>query len=170
MIFFRLIFFISVYITFGYRYRLWKRFFLSFNKVINHYRRSVFINFLRLILVLFSIRFLWWLNINIINIPSLFLYVDFFVPLFYTVFVFFLFFLSLKVLFKELTYKFLVDYLAKNRIYKIKNIKFVDFLLNNIVIKIFRFNQIRSIYSGFYLKRKNFNRILILALILFFII
>lgn len=55
---FRIIFFISVYLTFGYSYRLWKSFFLSFNKVIKHFRNSFFINFLSLFLVIFSITFL----------------------------------------------------------------------------------------------------------------
>lgn len=170
IILFRIIFFISVYLTFGYSYRLWKRFFLRFNKVINHYSRRVFINFLRFILVIFSITFLWWLNINIINVPSLFLYIDFYVPLFYTVFVFFILFLRLKLLFKELTYKFLVDYLAKNRIYKIKNFKFLDLLLNNIISKGFRFFFNNSLYGNIFLKRKNYNRVIFLILIFFIIL
>lgn len=170
IILFRIIFFISVYLTFGYSYRLWKRFFLRFNKVINHYSRRVFINFLRFILVIFSITFLWWLNINIINVPSLFLYIDFYVPLFYTVFVFFILFLRLKLLFKELTYKFLVDYLAKNRIYKMKNFKFLDLLLNNIISKGFRFFFNNSLYGNIFLKRKNYNRVIFLILIFFIIL
>jgi len=59
MIFFGLIFFVSVFLTFGYRYRLWKSFFLRFNKVFNHFRNRFFINFLSLLLVCFSIIFLW---------------------------------------------------------------------------------------------------------------
>lgn len=52
-------FFLAVYITFGYRYRLWKSFFLRFNKVVNHYRGSYIMNFLSLALVFFSVSFLW---------------------------------------------------------------------------------------------------------------
>lgn len=170
IILFRFIFFISVYLTFGYRYRLWKRFFLSFNKVFNHYRRRIFINFLRLFLVVFAVSFLWWLNINIINIPRLFLYLDFFVPLFYTVFVFFIIFLSLKMLFKELVYKFLVDYLAKNRIYKIKNLKFIDLFLNNIISKGFTNLRLISSTNLIFIKRKNYNSLVIIMIVIFLLI
>lgn len=168
IIFFSLIFFISVYITFGYSYRLWKRFFLSFNKVINHYRRRFFINILRILLVIFSVTFLWWLNINILNTPSLFLYLDFYVPLTYTIFFLFLTFLSIKFVIKELLYKFLVDYLAKNRIYKLKNIKFIDLFLNNIISIGFRNIRYTRILSNLYLKNKFFNSIIILIIIIFF--
>lgn len=170
IIFFRLIFFVSVFLTFGYRYRLWKRFFLRFNKVINHYRRSVFINFLRFALVIFSITFLWWLNTNILNVPALFLYVDFFGPLFYVFLILFLSFLRLKVLFKELTYKFLVDYLAKNRIYKIKNLKFIDLFLNNINSKGYRMFSYSRLTRNNYLKRLNFNRVVVLVFFIFILI
>ena len=170
IIFFRIMFFVSVFLTFGYRYRLWKSFFLRFNKVINHYRRTIFINFLSLALVVFSISFLWWLNINILNVPSLFLYVDFFGPLFYIFLILFLSFLSLKLLFKELTYKFLVDYLAKNRIYKIKNLKFIDLFLNNINSKGYRRFGYLSLLNNNYIKRLNFNSIIILIFVLFILI
>lgn len=167
IIFFRLIFFVSVFLTFGYRYRLWKRFFLRFNKVINHYRRSVFINFLRLALAIFSIGFLWWLNFNILNVPSLFLYVDFFGPLFFIFLIIFLSFLSVKILFKELTYKFLVDYLAKNRILKMKNLKFMDLFLNNLNSKGYRRFLYLRLVNNNYIKRLNFNRVIILIFVVF---
>jgi len=105
-----------------------------------------------------------------INIPSLFLYLDFFTPLFYTFFILLVIFLSLKVLFKELTYKFLVDYLAKNRIYKIKNIKFIDNNLNSIISKSFSIFSFLNIFFNNYLKSLNFNSIVILVMFLFFLI
>ena len=55
----RLIFFLTVFLTFGYRYRLWKRFFLRFRKIVRVYSRTLIINFLRLFLVVFSIIFMW---------------------------------------------------------------------------------------------------------------
>lgn len=170
IIFFRLIFFTSVFLTFGYRYRLWKRFFLRFNKVINHYRRTVFINFLSLVLVVFSICFLWWLNFNILNVPRLFLYVDFFGPLFFLFIIIFLAFLTLKVLFKELVYKFLVDYFAKNRILKMKNLKFIDLFLNNINSKGFTTYLNLGLFNNLYIKSLNFNSLLILVFFIFLII
>lgn len=170
IIFFRLIFFVSVFLTFGYRYRLWKSFFLRFNKVINHFRNSVFINFLRLFLVVFSIVFLWWLNFNILNVPRLFLYVDFFGPLFFLFIIIFLSFLTLKVLFKELVYKFLVDYFAKNSILKMKNLKFMDLFLNNINSKGFSIYLNLGLFNNMYIKNLNFNRLLILVFFVFLIV
>lgn len=169
IMFFRLIFFVSVFLTFGYSFRLWKRFFLRFNKVINHYSSTVFINFLSLILVIFSIRFLWWINFNLLNIPRLFLYVDFFGPLVFLFIIIFLSFLILKILFKELTYKFLVDYLAKNSIYKIKNLKFIDLFLNNINSKGYTLFLSSGIFKNYYLKRLNFNSVVVLIFIFFII-
>lgn len=40
-IIFSLLFFVSVFLTFGYSYRLWKRFFLNFSKTVNHYRSRI---------------------------------------------------------------------------------------------------------------------------------
>lgn len=168
IMFFRLIFFVSVFLTFGYSFRLWKRFFLRFNKVINHYSSTVFINFLSLVLVIFSIRFLWWINFNLLNIPRLFLYVDFFGPLVFLFIIIFLSFLILKILFKELIYKFLVDYLAKNSIYKIKNLKFIDLFLNNINSKGYTLFLSSGIFKNYYLKRLNFNSVVVLIFIFFY--
>jgi len=100
----------------------------------------------------------------------LFLYIDFFGPLFYIFLILFLSFLRLKVLFKELTYKFLVDYLAKNRIYKIKNYKFIDLFLNNINSKGYSRFAYLSLLNNNYIKRLNFNRIIILIFILFILV
>lgn len=169
ILFFSLMFFVSVFLTFGYRYRLWKRFFLSFNKVINHYSSSVFMNFLSLALVVFSIIFLWWLNFNLLNVPRLFLYVDFFGPLVFLFIMIFLSFLVLKIFFKELVYKFLVDYLAKNSIYKIKNIKFIDLFLNNINSKGYSLFLGSGIFKNYYLKSLNFNSVVVLIFIFFII-
>lgn len=170
LIIFRIIFFVAVFFTFGYSYRLWKRFFLSFNQVTNHYRSSFFINFLSLFLVIFSISFLWWLNFNILNVPSLFLYVDFFRPLIFLCLIIFLCFLGLKFILKEITYKFLVDYLAKNRILKIKNLKFIDLFLNNINSKGFSLSINLRIINNIYIKNLNFNSLLVLVFFIFLII
>nr|YP_009391064.1 NADH dehydrogenase subunit 5 [Caenorhabditis nouraguensis]ARV88329.1 NADH dehydrogenase subunit 5 [Caenorhabditis nouraguensis] len=169
MLFFSLMFFVSVFLTFGYSYRLWKSFFLSFNKVMNHYSSSVFMNFLSLALVIFSISFLWWLNFNLLNVPSLFLYVDFFGPLVFLFMMIFLSFLVLKMLFKELVYKFLVDYLAKNSIYKMKNIKFMDLFLNNINSKGYSLFLGSGMFKNYYLKSLNFNSVVVLIFIFFMI-
>nr|YP_009391028.1 NADH dehydrogenase subunit 5 [Caenorhabditis doughertyi]ARV88293.1 NADH dehydrogenase subunit 5 [Caenorhabditis doughertyi] len=169
MLFFSLMFFVSVFLTFGYSFRLWKSFFLSFNKVMNHYSSTVFMNFLSLALVIFSISFLWWLNFNLLNIPSLFLYVDFFGPLVFLFMMIFLSFMVLKMLFKELTYKFLVDYLAKNSIYKMKNLKFMDLFLNNINSKGYTLFLGSGLFKNYYMKSLNFNSVVVLIFIFFMI-
>nr|YP_009390980.1 NADH dehydrogenase subunit 5 [Caenorhabditis remanei]ARV88233.1 NADH dehydrogenase subunit 5 [Caenorhabditis remanei] len=169
MMFFSLMFFVSVFLTFGYSFRLWKSFFLSFNKVMNHYSSMVFMNFLSLALVIFSIGFLWWLNFNLLNVPSLFLYVDFFGPLVFLFMMIFLSFMLLKMLFKELTYKFLVDYLAKNSIYKMKNLKFMDLFLNNINSKGYTLFLSSGLFKNYYLKSLNFNSVVVLIFIFFMI-
>lgn len=80
---FSLIFFLSVFFTFGYRYRLWKRFFLSKNFGVSGFDQGYLMVFLSSGVVLFSLFFLWWINNNVLTISSIFLYVDFFVPLFF---------------------------------------------------------------------------------------
>lgn len=81
----------------------------------------------------------------------------------------FLSFLLLKFLFKELTYKFLVDYFAKNRILKIKNFKFIDLFLNNINSKGFTFFNFLGLFKNNYLKSLNFNSIVVVIFIIFLI-
>lgn len=167
---FSFIFFVSIFITFGYSYRLWKSFFFRFNKVCNHYRSSKLINILSFFLVVFSIVFLWWLNKNIINLPSLFLYFDMFSPLLYIFFMFFLYFLCIKILLKELIYKFLVDYITKNSIYKIKNLKYMDLFLGNINSKNFRLFNIFNLRRVVFIKNLNFNSVVFILFILFIIL
>ena len=59
MLVFRFMFFSSVFLTFGYSYRLWKGLFLRFRKVVRSYSSTYVINFLSLGLVVFSVVFLW---------------------------------------------------------------------------------------------------------------
>lgn len=101
--------------------------------------------------------------------PSLFLYVDFFGPLFFLFMIIFISFLVVKFLFKELTYKFLVDYLAKNSIYKIKNFKYIDLFLNNLNSKGFSSFIYLSLLNNNYLKRFNFNSVVLLVFFIFLI-
>lgn len=165
-----LIFFVTIFLTFGYSYRLWKSIFTRFNKLINHYSNTIFINYLSLFLVIFSICFIWWLNFNILNIPALFLYVDFFSPLSYVFIILFLSFLLLKLLFKELVYKFLVDYAAKNSVLKIKNLKFIDSFLNSFIQLIRKNVRVYRILGNYYIKSLNFNSIILLVFILFILL
>nr|YP_010892324.1 NADH dehydrogenase subunit 5 [Cylicostephanus longibursatus]WJO90057.1 NADH dehydrogenase subunit 5 [Cylicostephanus longibursatus] len=162
-----LMFFISIFLTFGYSYRLWKSFFLSFSKVVSVFSTTMVMNFLSLGLVVFSVVFLWWLNYNLLLMPSLFLYLDFYVPLFYVMLIILFSYLMFKMLIKEFAYKFLVDYLAKNVIYKVKNLKFMDNNLNKFGYMGFNFLGIFSTLFTGYMSAFKYNNLIILMFFLF---
>nr|UDL72586.1 NADH dehydrogenase subunit 5 [Paramacropostrongylus iugalis] len=166
-LFLSLLFFISIFLTFGYSYRLWKSFFLSFSKIVMVYSSTLIMNFLSLLLIIFSIFFVWWLNYNMMVVPAMFLYVDFYVPLLYLLLIILLCYFSFKLLFKELGYKFLVDYLAKNVIYKIKNLKFMDNNLNKFGYMGFNFlGSLGILFTG-YMSSFKYNNLIILVFFLF---
>nr|QOW40484.1 NADH dehydrogenase subunit 5 [Bunostomum phlebotomum] len=167
ILFFSLMFFISIFLTFGYSFRLWKSFFLSFSKVVLVFSSSLVMNFLSMFLVFFSIFFLWWLNLNMMCVPCLFLYVDFFVPLFYLVLIFFFMYLVLNFLFKELIYKFLVDFFSKLVIYKLKNLKFMDYFINKLGYLIFSFLSSISYFFTSYLVSFKYSSLVLLVFFLF---
>nr|YP_009131589.1 NADH dehydrogenase subunit 5 [Strongylus equinus]AJG02957.1 NADH dehydrogenase subunit 5 [Strongylus equinus] len=161
-------FFFSIFLTFGYSYRLWKSFFLSFNKVVSMYSSTFIMNFLSLFLVIFSVIFLWWLNYNLLVVPSLFLYMDFYVPMLYLGLIILLCYFTVKMLLKEFMYKFLVDYFAKSVIYKVKNLKFMDNNLNKFGYMGFNFlGSIGTIFTG-YMTSMKYNNLVILMFFLFF--
>lgn len=103
-------------------------------------------------------------------VPTLFLYVDFFVPLFYIFIIIILRFIILKFLFKELIYKFLVDYLAKNVIYKLKDLKFIDISLNG--LGYVGFNSFGSLSYVFrnYISTFRYNKIIFLIFFIFLLL
>nr|YP_010981599.1 NADH dehydrogenase subunit 5 [Kalicephalus indicus]UAV84949.1 NADH dehydrogenase subunit 5 [Kalicephalus indicus] len=162
-----IMFFLSVFFTFGYSYRLWKSFFVSFSKVVLSYSNTMIMNFLSLGLVIFSIVFLWWLNINMLFVPQIFLYIDFFVPLMYLILIMMVVYLVLKLLFKELVYNFLVDYFAKNVIYKVKNLKFMDMNLNKFGYLSFNNLGVLSLFFNYYLNSFKYNNVVIIIFLLF---
>lgn len=168
--FFAFMFFLSVFLTFGYRYRLWKGFFMSFSRPVIHFSNGVVMNFLRLFLVFFSIVFIWWLNFNMLSLPYLFLYADFFVPLFFLFLIIFLISFCVKLLLKEFVYKFLVDLLAKDTIYGLINYKFFDLFLNNINSKGVTLFSFSRFLGNNYIKRINFNSVVIVLMLFFFLL
>nr|YP_008963978.1 NADH dehydrogenase subunit 5 [Macropicola ocydromi]AGY95433.1 NADH dehydrogenase subunit 5 [Macropicola ocydromi] len=165
--FLSLMFFVSIFLTFGYSYRLWKSFFLSFSKIVSVYSSTMVMNFLSLLLVMFSIFFMWWLNCNMMVVPTMFLYIDFFVPLLYLLLIMLLCYYSFKLLFKEFVYKFLVDYLAKSVIYKIKNLKFMDNNLNKFGYMGFNFLVGVGFFVTSYMSSLKYNNLIILVFFLF---
>nr|BAV78661.1 NADH dehydrogenase subunit 5 [Steinernema glaseri] len=170
MTIFMFMFFFAVFFTFGYSYRLWKSFFLSFSNPVGHFSNSVVMNFLSLLLVFLSVVFLWWMNLNIMYLPSLFLYMDFFVPLMFLMLSIFVLFLGFKIIMKEMGYKFVVDYLPKLNVTWMKNIKFLDFFLNNINSKGFSFFSFSNFLGNSFMKGLNFNSIILVIMLLFFVL
>nr|UXK95577.1 NADH dehydrogenase subunit 5 [Macropostrongyloides lasiorhini] len=167
LMFLSFMFFISIFLTFGYSYRLWKGFFLSFSKIVSFFSSTIIMNYLSLMLVLFSIFFMWWLSYNMMVVPAMFLYIDFLVPLLYLLLIVLLSYYGFKLLFKELVYKFLVDYLAKNSIYKTKNLKFMDNNLNKFGLMSFNFLGSTSMFFTGYMSSFKYNNLVILVFLLF---
>nr|BAV82872.1 NADH dehydrogenase subunit 5 [Toxocara canis] len=165
-----LMFFLSVFLTFGYSYRLWKGLFMSFSRSVYHFSSSVAMNFLSLLLVVFSIFFIWWVNFNMLTVPSLFLYVDFFVPLFFLIVMVFVAFFCVKFLLKEYVYKFLCDLFVKDIVYFLKSYKFFDLFLNNINSKGVTFFSFQGFWGNSYMKSLNFNSVVIVLMLIFFLI
>nr|YP_008145675.1 NADH dehydrogenase subunit 5 [Ascaridia columbae]AGI96028.1 NADH dehydrogenase subunit 5 [Ascaridia columbae] len=165
-----LAFFLSVFLTFGYSYRLWKSFFISFGKCVFVGIGSMLMNYLSLMLIVMSVFFIWWLGTNMLQIPGLYLYVDFFVPLLFLVGILFFIYFVIKILFKELAYKFLVDYFSKGFIYFLINLKFVDMFLGELNNKGFSNLMLGS--SNFILMMKNlyFNSLVLVLFFVFFLI
>nr|YP_009642627.1 NADH dehydrogenase subunit 5 [Heterakis dispar]QCI56233.1 NADH dehydrogenase subunit 5 [Heterakis dispar] len=165
-----LLFFFSIFLTFGYSYRLWKGFFISFGKSVFVNVGSKLMNFLSLVLIVMSIFFLWWLSVNLFQVPVLYLYVDFFVPLFFILLILMFIYFVVKILMKELVYKFLVDYYAKGVIYFLKNFKFVDMFLGGLNDKGYDFLMLSG--SNFMLIMKNlyYNSLILVVFFMFFLL
>nr|QXE43451.1 NADH dehydrogenase subunit 5 [Ophidascaris baylisi] len=170
MCFFACMFFLSVFLTFGYSYRLWKGFFMSFSRPVFHFGAGVVMNFLSLLLVVLSIFFVWSMNCNMLCMPSLFLYVDFFGPLVFIFMMLFVGFFSGKLLLKEFVYKFLVDFFAKDFIYGLKNYKFFDLMLNNVNSKGVTFFSFSGFSNNSYMKNLHFNSVVIILMLFFFMV
>nr|APD14821.1 NADH dehydrogenase subunit 5 [Gnathostoma doloresi] len=129
---FSFMFFVSVFLTFCYSYRLWKGFFMNSLLSADCFSNSLLYQYLSLVLVVMAVFFLWWLSCNLFSIPVLLLYLDFFVPLFYLLLVSFMFFFVFKCLLSEVKYKFLVDYVVKLLISGVKSNKFMDLFLGGL--------------------------------------
>nr|YP_001700364.2 NADH dehydrogenase subunit 5 [Haemonchus contortus]ABY64771.2 NADH dehydrogenase subunit 5 [Haemonchus contortus] len=167
---FSIMIFVSIFLTFGYSYRLWKSLFLSFKKVIYNYSSSMVMNFLSLMLIMFSVFLLWWMNYNMFVFPTLLLYVDFYVPLLYIVIICLVSYFVYKMMFKELMYKFFVDYLAKNVIYKVKNMKFFDLNLNKLnFVNFFAFSTFSNVFMK-YMGNFKYNNVIFLIFLIYLVL
>nr|UWI71674.1 NADH dehydrogenase subunit 5 [Strongyloides fuelleborni fuelleborni] len=138
---FAMMFFVSVFLTFCYSYRLWSSLLNTSTNPMFHYSDSMIMNFVSLLLVLMSICFMWWFNINMLCIPSFFLYIDQYVPIIYMCLSVLCLFLSFKYINNELVYKFLADYspLLAQRILPYFNFKVVEMFLNSVIRNAFSY-------------------------------
>lgn len=168
--FFSLFFFISVFLTFCYSFRLWKSFFSTFNSSVYYFCSSILFNFLSLFLVFLSVFFIWWISLNFLAIPSFFLYLDFYVPLFYLFLFFFVFNIMLKSMRFEFSYKFLSDFFPKFLLYFLKNNKYFDTFMNFAFLRFFSFFRFLGYNGLFYFKSLGFNSLVFLVFLFFLIL
>lgn len=167
--FLSLIFFLSVYLTFFYSYRLWKVFFLNFSISFFHYRKTNLINYLSLTVSLGSVFFVWWITKNLVLLPSFFVYIDFYVPLFYLFLFLFLFIFIKKFYFNEMKTKFLGDYFPKLVQGFLFNTKFREIFYYKLSFSIIRFFTLIRKSTNYYIF-SNFYSSLIISVFLLFII
>ena len=165
-----LVFFSTIFLTFFYSYRLWKVFFVSFGLPYFHYSSSVLINFLSSLVALGSIFFIWWLSLNLLVLPSLFIYFDFYVPLVYLTLFFFIIYFFKKFVFFELKTKFLADFLPKLAQFFFFNTKFRDLFLYKFSGLMVSFFLNSSNFFSLYFFSVNYRSILLITLLLFFFI
>nr|YP_008994646.1 NADH dehydrogenase subunit 5 [Protostrongylus rufescens]AGW80386.1 NADH dehydrogenase subunit 5 [Protostrongylus rufescens] len=160
-------FVISVFLTFGYSYRLWKSFFLSFSKRVIEFSTSYLLNFYSFLLVFFSIVFLSWVSSNLFILPSVFLYMDVYLPLLYVMTLLVAMYLAIKLFMKFIVYKFFVDYFAKLFSYLGINLKFFDLgLVKGGNCLFFVFNNFSKIFVMF-MSSLGYNSVVIMVFFLF---
>lgn len=75
-----------------------------------------------------------------------------------------------KLLSKEVVYKFIVDYLNIILIYFNINVKFLDMLLNKLNISFFSLFLYFNYYFNFYIKFRNYGLVTFLVFLLFIFI
>lgn len=164
--FITLIFFVTIYLTFFYRFRLWKSLFLTSRSSMFHYRPSVLINFLSFIVSSGRVYFIWWLNYNFLLMPSFFVYFDFYVPLLYLFLFFFLCIFIMKALTSELLTKFLVDYFPKILQVFIINFKFKEIFYYNVSSSLINFFSNLRYWSSSYLFSNVYHSLIFLIVII----
>lgn len=165
--FLRFFFLLFVFLTFGYRYRLWKSFFFNFSKVLVEFGGGLLMNFLSLFLVVFSVVFIYWIRVNLFCLPCLFLFVDFYIPLLYIFLIMIFSYIVFKLLCKELAYKFFVDYFSKYFSKGGVRFKFFDFGLIGFGLDFFSmFNGLGKLF-GLLIGSIGFNRVVIVIFLVF---
>jgi len=162
------IFILSVFLTFRYRWRLIKRIFKSCLLTLKQENNSKIFYFNRIILSIFSLILIWWINLNFFNISSYFNYLDFYFPLIFLLRFFILItsFLKNFFLLKSLKFKFLVDFFLKISQNIAKDIKFKDLFINKIRLNVIK-NIMKISYNNLInLNGSYFNTFLIILILL----
>nr|AQX44518.1 NADH dehydrogenase subunit 5 [Gnathostoma sp. MMS-2017] len=170
LVIFSLMFFFSVFLTFCYSYRLWRGFFMNSSFSFGCFSDSFLYSYLSLLLVIMSVSFLWWLSYNLFCMPLLVLYIDFFVPIFYLLLMCLMLFFVFKFLSKEVQYKFLVDYVVKLLVGRVKSNKFMDLFLSSLNNNGYDFFLFSSYGSLTFMKSFYYNSMVLVLFLLFFLI
>lgn len=94
---------------------------------------------------------------NLVCLPIIFLYIDFYLPILYILFMFVVIHISLNYFYKIFFYGFLSDYFYKYVLFKKYNFKYLDYFLDIILKNCFSFlfrlsyyRNIVSLYKGKY--------------------
>ena len=163
-----LCFFGGVFLTFCYRYRLFKGVLTVGVKSLFVGCGSYLMGGFSLLLVFLSLFGLWWLFGNMVCVPVLFLYVDGLVPFFYVVVFFvvigyvFFFFVS------ELKYRFLSDYDAKEFGFFVFLNKFVDVFVGGVLMNFFCLLKYFSVWVLNMMLCGGLNMLVVILFVLFF--
>nr|AXN91613.1 NADH dehydrogenase subunit 5 [Dracunculus medinensis]AXN91677.1 NADH dehydrogenase subunit 5 [Dracunculus medinensis]QXN59207.1 NADH dehydrogenase subunit 5 [Dracunculus medinensis]QXN59265.1 NADH dehydrogenase subunit 5 [Dracunculus medinensis]QXN59273.1 NADH dehydrogenase subunit 5 [Dracunculus medinensis] len=152
------LFFFSILLTYLYCYRLMKGFYYYCSSSLFYSGGSLVFSFVSLVLVVFSIVFLWWLNYNSFVISSSLLYSDY-----YSLFYLFVLGLVLCVVFFkfgsfDVKYKFYGDLLPKVIIRGNYVVKWSDCMVDYSIMKFgdFSFYVSKIFVMGFSGKEINF--------------
>lgn len=165
-----LLFFVGVFLTFVYSYRLFLSLFRAFNCGLVFLHGRLMMWLFRCFLVFFSVVGLWWLMLNMVVVPVIYLYFDFFVPLvflcvfFVVVGVVFVFF------FIELKYKFLTDLVAKHSSFMLLILKFFDVVVGFFVRVFLGLLRFLGLLNVFFFKNFGINVVVVIFFFLVFIL
>lgn len=164
------VFFVGVFLTFGYRYRLFVSLFQIFDWKVVFVHRGWIMFFFSFVLVGLSVFGLWWMVLNVFVVPVIYLYLDLFVPVIYLLVFFFVvgvFFVFFGV---ELKYKFVVDLGAKHSRFMLVLLKFIDVSVGYFLKVFFDFLGVLGLVNSFFFKNFGMNVIVVLFFFLIFIL
>nr|YP_009142698.1 NADH dehydrogenase subunit 5 [Oxyuris equi]AKI07548.1 NADH dehydrogenase subunit 5 [Oxyuris equi] len=165
-----LIFFVGVFFTFLYSYRLFDSFFKSYSFSLGVGHVSLMMGVFSFFLIVMSVVGLWWLVGNFVMVPVLYLYVDIYVPLVYLIFVFLVVSVVVVVFLVEFKFKFLVDYSAKQFGWTGGLVKFFDVGVNYFLVGMLSVLGSFSLVLGQIFKNYSISIVVVVFLVLVFIV